>query len=174
MKKVADFLDCAFLWSCRTFNQALSDTFHDWGPFMCRLSQCPRGRMVGCRRVHTCTCPTWPCLCTCLYQSCIKAGDFQNLTLHLHLVSDEYSGMLLEDYHLGSGKPGRDTFIIIWTLDKVSSFSWAWNFKYDKILKTSKEKSSCLPDSKTHFAEFCTHFTDFSPSVDFTKVFLTG
>lgn len=43
MKKVADFLDCAFLWSCRTFNKALSDAFNDWGPFMCRLSQCPQG-----------------------------------------------------------------------------------------------------------------------------------
>lgn len=42
-----------------------------------------------------------------------KLLNSQNLTLHLHLGSDEYPGMLLEDYHLGSGKPGRDTFIII-------------------------------------------------------------
>lgn len=42
-----------------------------------------------------------------------KLVSCQHLTPNLHLVSDEYSGMLLEDYHLGSGKPGRDTFIII-------------------------------------------------------------
>lgn len=111
MKKVADFLDCAFLWSCRTLNKALSDTFHAWSPYKCRLSQCPQAGCAGvCTRAHVQ--PGCASACASISHA-EKLLNSQNLTLHLHLGSDEYPGMLLEDYHLGSGKPGRDTFIII-------------------------------------------------------------
>lgn len=65
----------------------------------------------GCRQANTCMCPTVRApACMCLYQPCIKLVNFQTLTLDLHL--DVHSGLLLEDYRLGSGKPGRDTFIL--------------------------------------------------------------
>lgn len=168
MKKVAGFLDCAFLWSCRTLNKALSDTFHAWGPFMCRLSQCPQGRM--CRRVHTCTCPTW----LCLYQSCRKAAELPKLnstfTFGLRWVFWDATWGL----PFGVWQTWKRYIIIIWTRCKVSSFSLAWNFKYDKILKTSKEKSSCLPDRKTFCRILHTSFRFLSINRSVLKVFLPG
>lgn len=105
MRKVADFLDCAFLWSCRTL-KASSDTFHNWGPLMQIVPVTP-GQNV-CTHAQ----PGCASACASIIHA-EKLVNCQNLTLHLHLVSAEYSGMLLEDYHLGSGKPGRDTSIII-------------------------------------------------------------
>lgn len=91
-KKLQIFFDCAFLWSCRTFNKALSDTFHDWRPFLCRLSQCPQGRGADVfthARVQPGCASAYPSI-----SHAEKLVNFQNLTLHLHLVSDEYSGVL--------------------------------------------------------------------------------
>lgn len=131
-------------------------------PFMCRLSQCPQGRM--CRHVHTCTCHA------SAYASISHAEklvNFHKLNLHLNTF-----GFRWVFWDATGGLP----FEVLQTWKRcinhnlnsmeVSSFSLAWNFKCGKILKTSKEKSSCLPDRKTHFAEFCTHLTNFSPSID--------
>lgn len=171
MKKVAD-LDGAFLWSCRTFNKALSDTFHNWGPLMCRLSQWPQGRM--CRCVHTCTCPTWPCLCICLYHSCRKAGELpkfnSTFTFGFRWVFWDATGGL----PFGVWQTWKRYIHHNLNSMLVSSFSPAWNFKYDKILKTSREE--LLPprqqDSFCRILHTSYRFLSISRSVP--KVFLPG
>lgn len=119
MKEAVDFLDCAFLWSCKTFNRALSDTLHYQGPVY--MGNSPSAHKTVTIRVQdTRTHAYVQLICAsarmCLYQPCIKLVNFQTLTLDLHL--DVHSGLLLEDYRLGSGKPERDTFIIIPILHK--------------------------------------------------------
>ena len=105
-----------------------------------------------------------------------KVVNFQNLSLDLHLVSDEHSGLVLEDYHLGPGKPERDTFIIILTLYKFPLFHGHKTSIMVQFSKLQKSRELLLPSREWDLICRVPHTFHrfFSINRSVPKVFLTG
>lgn len=122
----------------------------------------------GCRHVHTCMHPTRAWFCMCLYQPCVEVGEFPKFNSRFTFGFRWIFWAAIRGLPFGVWQTWKR--YINQNPNSIKSFLFFVGVKlqlwHDSLNFKGQEHSSYLPDRKTHYAEFCTHFTDFSPSID--------